>query len=140
MSLHDLWAHVLCVDVDRVLNLNNLYLRQATNFPHLEAVDVQKAWDDRKNMLFGISDIFQKQIVDRPKVEACVIQLEQCSDTLVTIHRANPQLQSLPQYKSYYTDAIAALRHMIMAVRLHFLLVDLKTISDANTIPSRVGL
>ena len=123
MSLHH-----LSVDVDRVLNLNTRYLRQAANFPSLEADDVQKAYDDRRTMLFGISDIFQIEIVDRPKLEACVIQLEQCSETLVSIHRANPQLHSLPQYKSYYTDAIAALRHMIMAVRLHFLLVDLKTI------------
>ena len=130
----------LLVDVDRVLALNNLYLRQAANFPTLEAVDVEKAWHDRKTMLFGISDIFQIQIVDRPKLEACVIQLEQCSDTLVSLHRSNPKLHSLPEYNECYTNAIAALRHMIMAVRLHFLLVDLKTISDANTLPECVGL
>jgi hypothetical protein len=128
MSLHDLWNNVLHIDLDRVMALNNLYLRQAANFPDLEAADVLKAYTDRRNMLFGISDIFQKEIVDRPNVEACVIQLEQCSDTLVSIHQANPNLHSLPQYKAYYTNAIEALRHMITATRLHFLLVDLKTI------------
>ena len=131
--------HHLLADVDRVLNLNNCYLRQAANFPHLKEVDVLTAYDDRRTMLGNIGEIFQKDIVDRPKVEACVIQLEQCSDTLVSIHRSNPLLHSLPEYNSYYTDAIAALRHLIMTVRLHFLLVDLKTISDANTIPARVG-
>jgi hypothetical protein len=139
MSLHDLWDNVLWKDVDRVLHLNEYYLRQAANFPRLEAADVSKAADDRRTMLLAIGDIFQEKIVARPKVEACVIQLEQCSETLVSIHQANPKLRSLPQYEAYYTDAIAALKHLIMATRLHFLLVDLKTISDANTIPARVG-
>ena len=128
MSLHHLWVDHLWVDVDRVLNLNTRYLRQAANFPRLEEVDVETAYDDRRTMLGNIGQIFQTDIVDRPKLEACVIQLEQCSDTLVSLHRSNPKLHSLPQYKAYYTDAIAALRHMITTVRLHFLLVDLKTI------------
>lgn len=83
-----------------------------------------------RELLTRAGETFVQHVDERKECEACVTELLQFSRSLAVITAEHPELSDFSDYLRDFNASVAALKRVAAAVRLHFLLEDLRAIVD----------
>ena len=115
-------------DIGAVEELNTMWLSKAGLFPKRKKEDVERDSACLRELLWKARAAFADAREERKDCEKYARELLQFRRALGLTDVENPQLREHEGYEREYDRSMAALRHIVSTVRLHFLLLDLQAI------------